>query len=65
MKSFESFKSTSSTTGPFQTSSHPILPYPFLLPNSPSISPEVYGPAVMFQVSMLGDYAFRVAESGT
>lgn len=65
MKSFEFFKSTSSTTALFQTASPIILPYPFRLLNSPCISPEVYGPAVMFQASMLGDYAFFVGESGT
>ena len=65
MKSFESSKSTSSTTDPFQPSSHLILSYPFFLPNFPSISPEVYGASVMFQSPTVGDYAFRVAESGT
>lgn len=65
MKSSESFNATSSTAIPFLTASHLILPYLTRHHNCPSISLEVYGPAVKFQASMLGDYAFRVAESGT
>ena len=52
MKSSESFNATSSTAIPFLTASHLLFPYLTRHPNCPSISLEVYGPAVMFQASM-------------